>query len=317
MKAIRVYEFGDPSVLKYEDVPMLEAGAGQVLVRIHAVGVNPVDTYIRAGTHAIRPQLPYTPGSDAAGVVESLGEGVTGWAVGDRVYTARALTGAYAEFALCAAEDLHPLPAGCTFAQGAALNVPYATAYRALFQRGRAVASEKVLIHGASGGVGIAAVQFAAAAGLCVIGTAGTPEGRALVEANGAHHVLDHTNESYLELVTRLGGVDLILEMLANVNLGKDLTLLARGGRVVVVGNRGPVEINARELMTRDADILGMSLFNASKRDLQAAHAAIAAGLKAGTLRPVVGKEMPLKDAQLAHRAVIESRALGKLVLLP
>ena len=118
MKAIRVYEFGDPSVLKYEDVPMLEAGAGQVLVRIHAVGVNPVDTYIRAGTHAIRPQLPYTPGSDAAGVVESLGEGVTGWAVGDRVYTARALTGAYAEFALCAAEDLHPLPAGCTFAQG-------------------------------------------------------------------------------------------------------------------------------------------------------------------------------------------------------
>lgn len=315
MKAIRVYEFGGVEVLKYEEIPEPEVGAGQVLVRVHAIGVNPIDTYIRAGLHKIRPQLPYTPGSDAAGVVEQLGEGVRGWTVGDRVYTSRVLTGAYAEYALCNAEDLHRLPEQTSFEQGAALNVPYATAYRALFQRGRAVASETVLIHGASGGVGIAAVQFAVAAGLHVIGTAGTSEGRELVKAEGAHQVLDHTSEGYLQLLT--GQVDLVLEMLANVNLGRDLALLARGGRVVVVGNRGTVEINARELMMRDADILGMSLFNASERDLKAAHAAIAAGLVAGTLRPIVGKKMLLKDAGLAHRAVVESRALGKLVLLP
>lgn len=315
MKAIRVYEFGGPEVLRYEDTPEPEVNAGQVLVRVHAVGVNPVDTYIRAGLHAVKPQLPYTPGSDAAGVVERLGAGVTGWAVGDRVYTSRTLTGAYAELVLCNAQDLHLLPAQTSFEQGAALSVPYATAYRALFQRGRAMASETVLIHGASGGVGIAAVQFAVAAGLHVIGTAGTLEGRELVEASGAHEVLDHTVEGYLEPLK--GRVDLILEMLANVNLGRDLALLARGGRVVVVGNRGTVEINARELMTRDADVLGMSLFNASERELRAAHAAIGAGLMAGTLRPIVGRKLPLKDAELAHRTVIESRALGKLVLLP
>ncbi|MCS6885290.1 MAG: NADPH:quinone reductase [Acidobacteriota bacterium] len=320
MKAIRVYEFGSPEVLKYEDVPTPQVDRQQVLVKIHAVGVNPVDTYIRSGSYALKPDLPYTPGMDAAGVIEKIGERVSNLSVGDRVYTSQTLTGAYAEYALCTPEQLHPLPDNTSFEQGAAINIPYVTAYRALFQRGRAVPSEKVLIHGASGGVGLAAVQFAVAAGLEVIATVGSSEGRKLVEQSGAHHILDHTSSNYLESVKELTaghGVDLILEMLANVNLAKDLSVLARGGRVVVIGSRGTVEITPRELMSREGDILGMSLFNATQKDLNAAHAAIYAGLLNHTLRPVVGRTLPLAEAALAHKIVIESRALGKLVLIP
>jgi NADPH2:quinone reductase len=240
--------------------------------------------------------------------------------VGDRVYTSGTLSGAYAELALCSIEQVHPLPAPVSFAQGAGINIPYATAYRALFYRAHAKAGETVLVHGASGGVGIASVQIARAAGLTVIGTAGTDRGRTLVKEQGAHHALDHRTPGYLDKVMALTegrGVNVILEMLANVNLGKDLTVLATGGRVVVIGSRGTVEINPREAMARDAAILGMTLFNAPERDTASIHAALVAGLENGTLRPIVGKELPLAEAPQAHRAVMESGAYGKIVLIP
>ena len=320
MKAIRVHEFGDPDVMMLEIVPDLQAGAEQVVVRVKAVGVNPVDTYIRSGTYAIKPALPYTPGSDAAGIVESVGPGVEGLAAGDRVCLGGTLSGAYAEQALAEAWQVFPLPPNVTFAQGAAIHVPYATAYRALFQIGQARAGETVLVHGASGGVGVAAVQLARAAGLTVAGTAGTDRGRELVAVQGAHYVLDHRAPGYLDElteITRGRGVDVVLEMLANVNLAKDLTILARRGRVVVIGNRGTIEINPRELMRRDRAVLGMTLLNATREDLVGIHAALRAGLENGSLRPVVGKELSLAEAPAAHRAVMEPGAFGKIVLLP
>jgi NADPH2:quinone reductase len=320
MKAIRVHNFGGPEVLQYEDVPELQLEVGQVLVRLHAAGVNPVDTYIRSGKHTVRPALPYTPGMDGAGVVEAIGEEVAGLAVGDRVYLSGSVSGTYAELSLCHSSQVHKLPADVTFAQGAAVNVPYATAYRALFQRAHAAAGETVLIHGASGGVGTAAVQLARAAGLVVIGTGGTEQGRELVKEQGAHHVLDHHTPDYLEqllAITGGRGVDVVLEMMANVNLGKDLGVLARRGRVVVIGSRAPVEINPRDLMNRDADIRGMSLLSAPAEEMRGIHAALAAGLEQGALRPVVGRELPLKDATLAHQAVLEPGAYGKIVLIP
>jgi NADPH2:quinone reductase len=319
MQAIRVHRFGEPEVMRIETVPDPKPDPGQVLVRVKAAGVNPVDTYIRAGAYT-KPPLPYTPGMDAAGTVEALGTGVRGMTVGDRVYTSGTLSGAYAELALCSIEQVHPLPAPVSFAQGAGINIPYATAYRALFYRAHAKAGETVLVHGASGGVGIASVQIARAAGLTVIGTAGTDRGRTLVKEQGAHHALDHRTPGYLDKVMALTegrGVNVILEMLANVNLGKDLTVLATGGRVVVIGSRGTVEINPREAMARDAAILGMTLFNAPERDTASIHAALVAGLENGTLRPIVGKELPLAEAPQAHRAVMESGAYGKIVLIP
>jgi NADPH:quinone reductase len=319
VKAIRVHEFGGPEVLKLEEVPDPQPGPEQVLVRIKAVGINPVECYIRTGTYAIKPPLPYTPGMDAAGTVEAVGSGVSGFKAGERVYVAGTITGAYAQLALCEAWQVHPLPKPVTFAQGAAVNIPYATAYRALFKRAHAQPGEVVLVHGASGGVGVGAVQLARAAGMTVIGTAGTEKGKKLVIEQGAHHVLDHNAPSHLDELqplTKGRGVDVVLEMLANVNLGKDLTVLARNGRVVVIGSRGSVEINPRETMSRDASILGMILLNATREELAGIHAALGAGLENGTLRPVVGRELPLAEAPQAHRAVMEPGAYGKIVLI-
>src|SRR5882672_5169402 len=177
MKAIVVHEFGGLEVLKFEEIPTPKPAAGQVLVRVHAAGVNPYDTYMRAGTYAIKPPLPYTPGSDAAGVIEAVGDGVKKVKPGDRVYTAKTLTGAYAQYALALEEQAHPLPERISFGQGAAVWVPYATAYHALHHSAQAHASETILVHGASGGVGTAAVQMARAMGLTVFGTAGTQKG--------------------------------------------------------------------------------------------------------------------------------------------
>lgn len=320
MKAIRVEQFGGPEVLKLVDAPMPRPGRGQVLIRIHAAGVNPVDTYIRTGSYALKPALPYVPGGDGAGLVEAVGEDVSVFKPDDRVYTAAATNGTYAEFAVCDAMRVHALPAGVSFTQGAAIGVPYATAYRALVQRGAAVQGETVLIHGASGGVGLAAVQLSCSHGLRVLGTAGTERGRQLVAEQGADHVFDHRAPDYLDQILQATGgrgVNLILEMLANVNLGKDLTLLASHGRVVIIGSRGPVEIDPRHAMSRDADIRGMVLFNTATAELADIHAALFAGLEAGDLRPIIGKEFPLAKASEAHEAVMQPGAFGKIVLIP
>jgi NADPH2:quinone reductase len=289
-----------------------------VVVQLHAIGVNPVETYIRRGIYGPK-QFPYTPGSDGAGVIDAVGPNVAKWKKGDRVYMAASTSGTYAEKAVAPEAGVHRLPANITFQQGAALGVPYATAFRALHIRGRAEPGETLLVHGATGGVGVAVVQFARAAGLTVYGTGGTEQGRQMVLKEGAHHVFDHTKAAYeQEILSRSGGgVDLILEMLANVNLQRDLTLLAKNGRVVVVGNRGTIEINPRDTMGRDADIRGMTLMNATPRELVGIHAAIVAGLENGTLRPIVGQEMPLSEAPKAHEAVINSKAFGKIVLRP
>ena len=318
MKAIRVTAFGGPEVLRLEEVPTPQPGRGEVLVRIHATGVNPVETYIRAGTYARLPALPYTPGNDAAGVVEEVGADASEFKTGDRVYTSGSVTGTYAEFALCKKEQVHPLPANVSFAQGAAMGTPYATAYRGLLQRAVAQPGETVLVHGASGGVGTAAVQLARARGLRVFGTAGSEDGIKLVREQGAHEVFDHHAPDHVEQIMKATGghgVDVIVEMLANVNLGKDLTILAKGGRVVIIGSRGPTEINPRDTMQRDADVRGMILPNTPPAQMASIHAALVAGLENGTLCPMIGKEFPLAEAAQAHQAVMEPGALGKIVL--
>ena len=319
MKAIRVHQFGGPEVMQLEDVADPTPGPGQVVVRVEAAGVNPVETYIRAGNYGPR-QFPYTPGSDAGGVVEAIGPGVSSVKPGQRVYTSGSVSGTYAQLALCSEAQVHALSDGANFAQGATLGVPYATAYYALFLRGLARAGETVFVHGASGSVGTAAVQFAAAWGMTVIGSAGTDRGMHLVREQGAQHVVDHAADGHLEEVMRFTGgkgVDLILEMAAHLNLGKDLPLLAKFGRVVVVGNRGEVQINPRDTMARNASILGMTVMNATPVELKGIHAAIGAGLRNGSLNPIVGREMPLADAPKAHAAVLAPGSYGKIVLVP
>lgn len=318
MKSIIVREFGAPEQLKLEEVADLQPDENQVLVRVRAAGVNPVDTYIRTGTHAQKPNLPYTPGKDAAGTIEAVGENVSDFKAGDRVYTADSISGTYAEYALCAPNQIHRLPENISFEQGAGIFVPYATSYRALFQKAKPRAGETVLIHGASGGVGIASVQWAKNFGLKIIGTASSAEGKNLVREQGADYVLDHTGENYLNEIKEITGgcgVDIILEMLANVNLQKDFEVLAMFGRVSIIGNRGSLEFNPRAIMGKDASVFGMSLFNAPEAEMEEIHAAIYKGLSEGFLNPIVGKIFPLAEAAAAHHAVVEEKAFGKIVL--
>jgi len=319
MKAIRIHAFGGPEVMSLESAPDLRPGSGEVVVKLHAIGVNPVDGYIRSGLYGER-TFPFTPGMDAAGTVLQIGSCVTGFKVNDRVYVAGSLSGTYAEQTLSKESHLHPLPSSLSFEQGAAVGVPYATAYFAIFNRGQAIPGETLLVHGASGGVGTAALQIARAHGLTVIGTGGTPKGRELIAKEGAHYVFDHSTPDYLDRVMALThgkGIPLILEMLANVNLAKDLKLLAPRGRVVVVGSRGKVEIDPRDTMSRNADIRGMSLLYATEQEVSAIHAALGAGLENGTLRPVIGKTLALAESSRAHEEVMKPGAFGKMVLVP
>ncbi|XP_047225382.1 quinone oxidoreductase isoform X1 [Girardinichthys multiradiatus] len=320
MRAIRVSEFGAPSVLKLcSDVPVPQPGRRQVLIHVRACGVNPVETYIHSGSYARKPTLPYTPGSDVAGVVDAVGEGVTAVKAGDRVFTTATESGGYAQYAVAVDDCVHKLPDALDFTQGAAIGIPYFTAYRALVHKAHVKAGETVLIHGASGGVGVAACQLSRALGLRVLGTAGTPEGMKLALSSGAHLVFNHREEGYTDKImkaTEGWGVNVIVEMLSNVNLSKDLQLLAHGGRVTVVGSRGSIEINPRDTMAKESSIVGVALFFTTPREKKECASLLFAGMEAGWLRPVVGPQYPLEKAAQAHRDIMESPgAAGKIVL--
>ncbi|MDH3664354.1 MAG: NADPH:quinone reductase [Alphaproteobacteria bacterium] len=324
MKAIRAHAFGGPEVLQLDDVDDPSPDAGEVIIDVKAAGVNPADTYMRGGAYAIVPDLPYTPGGDAAGVISAIGDGVTKFKVGDRVFAGVAvgfrMQDCYAEKVLRKADDVLALPDSVGFAEGAALGVPYATAHYGLFSRGGAKAGETVFIHGASGSVGTAAIQLAKRVGMTVIGSGGSERGRKLILDEGADHAVDHTAEGYIDQVKALtggSGPEIILEMLANVNLASDLDLVAKYGRIIVIGNRGEITINPRMTMMKELDVRGLALFNSSRDQMEEIMRDLLAGLADGSLRPVVGREMPLADAAKSHEAVLEPGAFGKIVLVP
>ena len=324
MKAIRVHSFGGPEVLQLETIDDPIPGAGEVVVELRAAGVNPADTYMRSGTYAVLPKLPYTPGGDGGGVISAIGPGVTDHKFGDRVFVGTALsfdlTGCYAEKVKRKASEVLALPKGVTFPQAAAFGVSYPTAHYALFERGGARPGETVFISGASGSVGSSAIQLAKRAGLRVIGSAGTPKGLELVRAEGADHAVNHTQEGYMDEVRRFTGgkgPELILEMLANVNLASDMDVAAKFGRIIVIGNRGEITINPRVAMAKDLDIRGLALWNATAAQVKSMMLDILSGVTEGSLRPVVGREMRLSEAAAAHIAVLEHGVSGKLVLTP
>ncbi len=324
MKAIRAHAFGGPEVLQLDDVDDPSPGADEVVIDVKAAGVNPADTYMRGGAYAIVPDLPYTPGGDAAGVISAIGDGVTKFMVGDRVFAGVAvgfrMQDCYAEKVLRKADDVVALPDSVGFAEGAALGVPYATAHYGLFSRGGAKAGETVFIHGASGSVGTAAIQLAKRAGLTVIGSGGSARGRKLILDEGADHTVDHTAEGYIDQVKTLtggSGPEVILEMLANVNLASDLDLVAKYGRIIIIGNRGEITINPRMTMMKELDVRGLALFNGTRAQMEAIMTDLLSGLADRSLHPVIGREMPLAEAATSHEAVLEPGAFGKIVLIP
>uniref|UniRef100_A0A8C8ZVS6 Quinone oxidoreductase n=1 Tax=Prolemur simus TaxID=1328070 RepID=A0A8C8ZVS6_PROSS len=321
MRAVRVFQFGGPEVLKLQsDVAIPSPKDFEVLIKVHACGVNPVETYIRSGTYSRKPVLPYTPGSDVAGVIEAVGDNVSAFKKGDRVFTTATISGGYAEYALAADHTVYKLPEKLDFKQGAAIGIPYFSAYRALIHSARAKAGETVLVHGASGGVGIAVCQIARAYGLKVLGTASTEEGQKIVLQNGAHEVFNHREVNYIDKIKKsVGekGIDVIIEMLANVNLDKDLSLVSRGGRIIIVGSRGTVEINPRDILVKECSVMGVTFFSSTKEEFRQFAAALQAGMEIGWLKPVIGPQYPLEKVAQAHENIIHgSGAAGKMILL-
>lgn len=324
MKTIVAQDFGGPEKLSLGEVADPAPGPGEVMIRVKAAGVNPSDVYMLTGVYAVKPPLPYTPGYDAAGVVEAVGDGVATLAPGDRVATGGIFglgaTGAFAELMVRPAADCVKIPDAVSFAAGSALGVPYATAHYGLFAKGAAKAGETVFIHGASGAVGSAATQLARRAGLKVIGSAGTAEGLDLVRAEGADLAVDHTADGYLDEVRAATGGEgpaLILEMLADRNLAADMDLAPKYGRIIVIGCRGEVTIAPRVAMMKDLDIRALALFNAARAEAEAIMADLVGAAATGAIRPVIRAEMPLGDAAEAMRLVMAPGAKGKIVLTP
>lgn len=320
MKAVQVHQFGGPEVMKVENVPLPSCGHNQVLVKVMAAGVNPVDTYVRNGLYGGPKEFPYTPGMDFAGLVEAIGPSVTKFKVGDRVFGMRVdFAGAYAQYCVVDAKACYHLAGHLSFSQGSAVPVPYFTAYRGLFQKCDAKPGETVLVHGASGAVGLAAIQLAKARGLTVFGTAGTPEGIKLVTENGADLALNYKDPAYIETImasTGGRGVDVIIENVANVNLGKDLTLIKQHGRIVVIGSRGEVQVNPGLILVKEPMITGLALTTALEADFQEIEAAVVDGLNRKTLNPIIDKEYHLEKAAQAHIDIMSGAgAHGKLVL--
>ena len=317
MRAIRIHAFGEPEVMRLEQVADPAPGPGEVLVRVEAAGVNPHDTYVRAGA-VPGCRLPLTPGQDAAGVVLAVGSEVTRCAPGDRVYAGGSLTGTYATRSLCDERQVHGLPERLSFEQGAAIHVPYATAPRALFHRAAARAGETVLVHGANGSVGLAAVQIARAAGLRVLGTGGTESGRALVARQGAHEVLDHHAADLagqVRAATAGRGPEIVLEMLASANLERDLELVAPHGRAVVIGSRGRIEIDPLQTMVGELSILGVGLLNATPDELGEIHAALREGPATGGADACGARSCAAGGSRAGGPLVLAPGAAGKIVL--
>ena len=323
MRAIQMSNFGDADVLKFTNIDVPEPGIGEVRVRLHYAGVNPAEAYIRTGAYAFfKPELPYVPGFDGAGEVDKVGVGVTRIKAGDRVLVASLLakrkTGTYAEFVVCDSDAVLPLHNSTSFAQGAAIGVPGHAAYRTLFQSAGLKPGETILIHGASGGVGTLAVQLARAHGAYVIGTCGSEEDIALLREIGAHEAFSHHDPDHYDKILALTGgtgPNVIMEMLANVNLERDAQIIAMFGRIVVVGNRGSIDFTPRLLMIKEASVLGMALWNSPPEEYKSSNAALAAALETGVIKPVMGREYPLENAAQAHVDILKLSSRGKMVL--
>jgi NADPH2:quinone reductase len=321
MKAMRAHQFGGPEQLRLEDAPEPQVQAGQVLIRVRAAGLNPADLVRLSGRLGALP-LPYTPGTDVCGEIEEVGSGVSHVKKGDRVF-GRALTGGYAEKTCLAASEAMPLPANLSFLEGAAIPIPFYTAYRALHHKAKVAAGETVLISAGGGGVGVAAIQLAKLAGARVLTTVGSTEKAARTRELGADVAINYKEQDFAEEARKYTdgkGVNVIIENVATDNLKKDLEIIARDGRIILIGTgtgKGPEgQFAIMHALMKDVNLLGMSLVNAGPAVPEMA-AALTNLFTAGKLKAIVSKTYPLVDAPQALADLVAGRVFGKLALQP
>uniref|UniRef100_R4G446 Putative zinc-binding oxidoreductase n=1 Tax=Rhodnius prolixus TaxID=13249 RepID=R4G446_RHOPR len=332
MKAVSIKEHGPPSVFEgesscYSCTSQYRSTKSLVLVKVYAAGINPVDVYIREGAFLNLPPLPRILGKEVAGIVETAGPKVQKFKVGDRVTCCLPLDGGYAEYVTCDESKVLPLSETLSFSQGASLYVAYFVAYRALVTKCNVQKGELLLVHGASGAVGVAATQIAKARGLKVVGTASTEAGLETAKIAGADFVFNHSEEGYLAdaySITGNKGFDAIVENSADSNLGSDFLMLAQGGRIAIIGTKSPlkppphnpklVEVNPRSLMYTEGRVYGVKLLGVTENEFKVCSNAIIDGIEEGWLRPVIAQEYKLSQAPEAHKRIMSEGARGKLV---
>ncbi|SRR5579883_248717 len=306
MKAVRVHEYGGPEVLKYEDAPRPEPAAGEVLVRVHAAGVNPVDWKVRAGylKGFINYKLPMIPGWDLSGVVESVGPGVTEWKAGDEVYSRPDISrdGTYAEFITVKSGELGNKPKSLDHIKASAIPLAALTAWQALFDAGQLKAGQRVLIHAAAGGVGTFAVQLAKWKGAHVIGTA-SERNHALLKELGADELIDYGKVRFEDVVH---DVDLVLDAMAGETRDRSWKVIKKGGILVTILGQ-PSQEDAEKHGVRAAGVF----VQPNRAELEE----IGVLVDAGKVKPVIEAVLPLKDARRAHEMNQTLHTRGKLVL--
>jgi len=318
MKAIVQVGTGGPEVLQLQEVPKPEVQPGHLLVRVRAIGVNYIDTMIRRGWFPMPQRQPYIPGIEVSGIVEEVGEGVSGWQIGQRVM-AGGVSGAYAEFCLVPVNLAIPVPDNLTDEEAAAVPVNWTTAYIAMVSTGKLRPGEKVLIHAAAGGVGTAAVQIAKLLGATVFATVGNAEKAQFVQSLGADVVINYERDDFEAIVmgrTNGQGVELVMECVGGDVFTKSLRCLTSGGRLVIYGQASGKEgtISSRELYRRRGTI---TVIARSEEATKEAVERILNWLREGKVKPIVGEVHPLEQAGLAQLRLETRQTKGKVVLVP
>jgi synaptic vesicle membrane protein VAT-1 len=343
MRAVVLTGTGGPEVLQVQERPDPAVGPGEVRIAVRAAGINFADTMARVGLYPDAPKTPCVLGYEVAGEIESVGEGVTGHAVGDRVIAGTRF-GGQAELVAVAADQALPLPERLSFEQGAAFPVNYGTAYAALTVMGGMREGDRVLIHAAGGGVGISATQLARNAGAEVFGTA-SPGKHEAIRAQGVQHAIDYRNQDFEAEAMRITGgegVDLIIDALGPTSFRKDYRLLRPGGRMVMYGLSESTSAGARDLpatlksllkmplatmpwwksltmMNENKGVFGLNMLSWWDREgnLDRVTAPLLADLEAGRIEPVVAESFPFERAGEAHEFIAQRRNVGKVVLFP
>ncbi|MEA2347076.1 MAG: hypothetical protein QOG62_863 [Thermoleophilaceae bacterium] len=337
MRALVITRHGGPEVLKVEERPDPVAGVGEALIAVKAAGINFADIMARMGLYPDAPKVPCVVGYEFAGVVESLGEGAEGVAVGDRVMGGTRF-GGYSERVAVAVDQLVPLPGDWSFEEGAAFPVNYATAYAGLCRYGSLQAGERVLLHAAAGGVGIAATQVAKHVGAEIFGTASASK-HDVIRGFGVDHPIDYNSEDFVKAIRRLTGeresIDVAMDAVGGASFRKSFSVLRPGGRLVCFGASslvggekrnvpralmGVVQtpwFNPLRLMPPSKAVIGLNMLSLwdAKGSLDEYIQPLSEWIEAGAIRPVVAEAFPLEKGGEAHSFIQARKNVGKVVL--
>lgn len=324
MRAMIARAWGEPAALEYAEVPDPTPGAGEVLIDVRAIGCNFPDILMVQGRYQTKPPLPFSPGHEVAGVVRAVGPGVTGFVPGARVF-ALLPWGAYAERTVAFAARTHALPASMTFEDGAAFGLVYQTAWCALTHRTRVRPGQTLLVHGAAGGVGLAAVQVGKVLDARVIATAGTREKLEVARAAGADVLIDYRAEDWIERVKRETdgrGADVIYDPVGGDVFDGSTRCIASEGRLLVIGFAGGriAEVATNRVLLKNIDVVGVHWGLYNERDPALVRQWMDALLQlaaVGRLKPVIFKSFPLREAPQALAAIASRESYGKVVLIP